>query len=202
MARITKSFARTVTDGLLKEALREEAQQIREEAKDLAALVYEDIYKNEIDAMGELPDGFLFQKSSITVDMAGDYTVLSFDGRHAGFALSVVGESPTAVYLPVSWAHRHHSGKNYPPSSKTYKRFQRLERAAKEFSDKYARLRVGTNAAILAARTYKRLAEEWPEIEPWIAKHAPTSTRLQSKALAVDRAALNEALKLNGDSEQ
>lgn len=203
MARISKTFSKTVTAELLKEALEEEALALREEAKRLADDIYADVYKRELDKMEELPKGFLYQKAGLTVDMAGEFYQFEFSGRvgiSGAAALSKVIGTPNVTYRPISWDHRYHSAKNYPPSSKTYKRFQRLERAMRDFEEEYVRLHTETVATISAAGTYARLAEQWPEIRPWIKKHAPGSHSAQSKALAVDVAALNASLKLNGDS--
>lgn len=203
MTRISKTFAKTVASELLKEALKEEALSIREEAKSFADDIYEDVYKRELNMMEEMPDGFLYQKAGLTVSMAGEFYQFEFSGRtglSGSASLSKVIGIPGAIHRPISWADRYHSAKSYPPSSKTYKRFQRLERSMSDFADKYARLHTETVATISAANTYKRLAEQWPELAPWIKKHAPASHSAQSKALAVDVAALNASLKLTGDS--
>lgn len=143
-----------------------------------------------IKRMDDLPKGWLGVEAYMYVTMGSHRDCMHFNGRiEHGCMRSVVGKSPDQVWLRTPASYDRPA---FEPSSAICGKYRAIRDETDALHKSIHEVRATTAATLNRFSSPRKLLEEWPEVEPFVAKHSAAPISLPS----APRDDLNKALGL------
>jgi hypothetical protein len=183
--RLTVDIKNSILVAVLHHAFEKREKELIAQEHELAGLVYADVYKDTFAKMNALPDGYLPERSDISVAFGSKDSIAVLHMR--GLYRCAKKWHGWCDGVPKIYEHKH-------PLTLHYQRYAKAKDALKQERKDAERK---ANAVINSVTTVKRLLQVWPEAEKFIKPHLGNS---ESRALTVPMIELNKALGLPPDA--
>lgn len=211
--RLTNSIRERIGERVLKYKYDQNGtvKEVSAEVASLATAAYNTLYtEKQRTLIDSLPNGWMPESDQIGVKFGFEVTQLSFNGEPSDFARTWDDKKLIKSYLPNirevkkrlacnSERYRHGStidlvlDHNHDLTS----RFNKVQRRVTDFLDSYKKDKLSIKTTLNSFTTAKKLMDEWPEVKPFVLQVlGNTSAPVQSTALAISRAELNEKFGL------
>lgn len=179
--RLTQHVRDAILRAVISRAFDDREKALKERDRLLGVEVYHDVYSDTlIRKMADMPAGFLPEK---------DHFQVQFQGRHDY----------------VNWGEKRRIAdthdnnrvvRQYDAAHRLAKMSADLEHDQETFRNEKSATEAQTRATLKSIRSYEKLIEVWPEIEPLARPFRQNEAKATTYALALPITQLNKALGL------
>lgn len=192
--RLNADLRSTICEAALVHRFNSDIQKLTDERANLARIIYEDVYEQNLKKMRALPDGWLPKSNCIKIQFGDEITVLMFNGqlygrRHYDDMLNRNSEAVERVVLASDT--RANVMKIYGARDPIALALTQMNNDTASASETIKTARNQTMATLNQFHTVEKLIEKWPEIKPFIPEK---QTPVLLPAIAKEK--LNEMLDL------
>lgn len=167
--RLTNDIRDAIVRAVITNRFLKDVEALRDEWSTLAVMTYDDIYDDKTQRkMKNLPNGWLPETDTITVELGSSHTRLTFDPYMRGFGLvKIDGPSKTTKKRVPSSDNSHRVVKQYEASHPLAKKRDELAGRSTDLKELIDSATTGARQMVHSVSTMKKLLEQWPEVEPF-----------------------------------
>lgn len=178
--RLTADVRSAILRAVLAHAFVKRKAALKKDWLTLGDAVYRDLYPADVQRkMADLPAGFFEQDDDVLVQFG-----------------SVMHRVRWVEQRNIARAHLRGAARVYPTDHPLEKRYRELDTAEDKLRGDEGQASAQTHGVLHSVRTYEKLIEVWPEIEPLALPFRQNEARGTSFALALPIPQLNKALGL------